>query len=170
MVRDGFPRVCFYFCPTERSSELFSLPLKTSEGNFESLLLFWFTERNSSCFLFRWKVWKGIPRVCFYFCSTERNSELFSLLQKGSERNSESFMFRETAGIPSEITICSVCSVFSAELYFVGNSQPYFWPIQALKGKKEKIGNFSFHLAHHLARKTKFSSFSTWDHEMNTPA
>ncbi len=66
-----------------------------------------------------------IPRVCFYFCSTERNSEMFSLLRKGSERNSENFFFRGTAGIPSEITICSVYSVFRGIIFFVGNSQPW---------------------------------------------
>ncbi len=42
MVGNGIPRVCFYFYSTERNSELFSLPLKSSEGNSESLLLFWF--------------------------------------------------------------------------------------------------------------------------------
>ncbi len=84
-VRKEFPRVCFYFCSTERNSELFSLPLKCSEGNSESLLL---------------------------VCSTERNSELFSLMRKGSERKSKGFLFRGTAGIPSEITIGSVYFVF----------------------------------------------------------
>ncbi len=52
-----------------------------------------------SCFLFRGMVRNGIPRVCLNFCSTERNSELFSLPQKGLERNSESmllFLFRGT--------------------------------------------------------------------------
>ncbi len=70
-----------------------------------------------SCFLFRWKVWKGIPRVCFYSWSTGRNSELFSRLRKGSERNSENFLFRGTAGIPSEITICYVNSVFRVIIF-----------------------------------------------------
>jgi hypothetical protein len=42
MVRNGIPRVCFYFCSTERNSELFSLPLKSSEGNSETLILFLF--------------------------------------------------------------------------------------------------------------------------------
>ncbi len=81
----------------------------------------------------------GIPRICIYFGSTERNSELCSLLQKGSEQNYGSlplflfhgtefrvvfssaegfgtefrdFLFRGTTGIPSELTICSVYSVF----------------------------------------------------------
>ncbi len=38
-VQKGILRVCFYFCSTVRNSELFSLPLKCSEGNSESLLL-----------------------------------------------------------------------------------------------------------------------------------
>jgi hypothetical protein len=78
-----------------------------------------------SCFLFLWRVRKGVPRVFFYFYSTEWNSELFSIPRKGSERNSESFLFRgRAAGIPSEITICSVYSVFREIKFFVGNSQP----------------------------------------------
>ena len=42
MVCNGIPRVCFYFCFSERNSELFLLPLKGSEGNSKSLLLFLF--------------------------------------------------------------------------------------------------------------------------------
>ncbi len=98
----------------------------------------------SSYFLFRWKVRTGIPRVCSYFCSAERNSELFSHPLKGSEGNSErlllflfrgtefrdvfssaegfgtefrEFLFRGTAGIPTEITICSVNSVFRGIIF-----------------------------------------------------
>ncbi len=43
-----------------------------------------------------------IPRVCFYFFSTDRNFEHFSPLRNGSERNSESFLFRGMVqnGIP----------------------------------------------------------------------
>jgi hypothetical protein len=97
-----------------------------------------------SGFLFRGMVRNGIPRVCYYFCFTEWNSELFSLPCKCSERNSASmllflihgtefrvvfssaegfgtefreFLFRGTAGIPSEITfVPSIPS--SAELFF----------------------------------------------------
>jgi hypothetical protein len=78
-----------------------------------------FVPRNGipSCFLFRWRVRKRILRLWFYFCSTERNSELFSLPRKCSERNSESFLFRGTDGIPSEITICSVYSVFRGIIF-----------------------------------------------------
>ncbi len=53
----------------------------------------------------------------FYFCSTEPNSELISLSRNGSEQNSESFLFRGTAGIPPEQTICSVYSVFRGIIF-----------------------------------------------------
>jgi hypothetical protein len=42
MVRNGIPRVCFYFWSKERNSKLFSLPRKGLERNFESMLLFLF--------------------------------------------------------------------------------------------------------------------------------
>jgi hypothetical protein len=69
------------------------------------------------CFLFRGMVWNGIPRVCFYFCFEEQNSELFSLPWKGSERNSERFLFRGIARIPSEISICSIYSIFRGIIF-----------------------------------------------------
>jgi hypothetical protein len=86
----------------------------------------------------------GIPKICIYFGSTEQNSELFSLPQKGSEQNYGSsflllvhgtefrvvfssaegfgtefqeFLFLGTTGIPSEITICSVYSVFRGIIF-----------------------------------------------------
>ncbi len=37
-VRNGIPRVCFYFCSMERNSELFSFLRKGSERNSESFL------------------------------------------------------------------------------------------------------------------------------------
>ncbi len=81
MVWNEIPTVCFYICSMERNSELFSLLLKGSTGNSESMLLFLFPRNGiRSCFLFRGRVRNGIPR----------------------------FLFRGTAGIPSEITICSV--------------------------------------------------------------
>jgi hypothetical protein len=97
-----------------------------------------------SWFLFRGMVRNGIPRICIYFGSTERNSELCSLPQKDSEQNNGSlllflfhgtdfrvvfsfaegfgtefrdFLFRGTTGIPSEITICSVYSVFRGIIF-----------------------------------------------------
>ncbi len=124
MVRNGIPRVCFYFCSTERNSEFFFLPLKSSEGNFESLLLVWyhgaefrvvlasaegfgrqfwefasiFVQWNGipNCFLFRGRVRNGIPRV-----SVPRNS-------RNSVGNNPLFrLFR-----------------LPRNYFFVGNSQP----------------------------------------------
>jgi hypothetical protein len=78
----------------------------------------------SSCFLFREMVWNRIPSVFFYFCSTARNSELFSLLWNGSERNSESFLFRGTARIPPEPSNCSVNSVFRGKMFLLEIANP----------------------------------------------
>jgi hypothetical protein len=75
MLRNRFPRVCFFFVPQNGSS---------------------------SWFLFRGMVWNGIPRVCIFFCSTVQNSKLFSPLRNDSEWNSEKFLFRGTAEIPPE--------------------------------------------------------------------
>jgi hypothetical protein len=54
MVRNGIPTVFFYIFSTERNSELFSLLLKDSKGNSESILLFLYPRKGiPSCFLFR---------------------------------------------------------------------------------------------------------------------
>ncbi len=92
---DGIPRIPSIFVPQNRIPVIFS-STEDSERNSES---------------------------SFYFFSTERNSELFPLARKGSEQNSESFLFRGTAGIPSEIPI-DLAILSSVELCFVGNSQP----------------------------------------------
>jgi hypothetical protein len=111
--------------PANRIDSLF-LSRLASERNSESLLLFFFhgtefraffssAERfgtESESFLFRRMVQNGIPRVCLYFCSMVQNSEHSSPLWNGSERNSESFLFRGTAGIPPKQTNRSVYSVF----------------------------------------------------------
>jgi hypothetical protein len=94
MVLNGIPTVCFYIFSTERNSErnseLFSLPLKCSEGNSESSLLFLFIRNGiPSCFLFRGRVRNGMPRF-----SVPRNSW-----------NSV------------EITICSVYFVFRGIIF-----------------------------------------------------
>jgi hypothetical protein len=100
VIQNGIPRVCFYICSTEWKSEMFSLPLKCSKGNSESLLLYLFhgtefrvvfssaemfgrefqeidsifVQRNGipSCFLFRGRVRNGIP-TCFLFRGRLRN-------------------------------------------------------------------------------------------------
>ncbi len=54
-----------------------------------------------------------------HVCAAPRNS---------SERNSESFMFRGTVGIPSELTISSVYSVFRGRIILseIANPAPYW--------------------------------------------
>jgi hypothetical protein len=88
-----------------------------------------------------------------YFGSTERNSEMYSLPQKGSEQNYgilflflyhgtefrvifssaegfgtefRDFLFRGTAGIPWEITICSVYSGFRGIIFLSEIPNPRF--------------------------------------------
>jgi hypothetical protein len=90
MVRSGIPRVSFYFCSTERNSGLFSLLLKSSEGNSESLFL----------------IWLHGTEFRVVFSSAE-----------GFVREFRDFLFRGTVGIPSEITICSVYSVFRGIIF-----------------------------------------------------
>jgi hypothetical protein len=87
---EGKFREYFLFCLTEWNSEFLSLPLKRSEGNSESLLLFLF---NGTEF-----------RVVF------SSSEGF-----GTEFRE--FLLRGTAGIPSEVAICSVYSVFRGIIF-----------------------------------------------------
>jgi hypothetical protein len=92
MVRQGIPRVCSYFFYTERNSEHFSHPRNGSELNSEGLLLFL-----SHC------------------------TEFQAFFSAGSEWNSQSFLFRGTAGIPPEQSNFSVLSVFHGIIFFVGN-------------------------------------------------
>jgi hypothetical protein len=94
MVQNGIPRVCFFFCSTERNSKLFSLPQNGSKQNSESLPLFLF-HRTEFRVVFSFA--EGFQE--FAFCFMEQNSELFSLLRKDSKRNSESILFHRTAGI-----------------------------------------------------------------------
>ncbi len=83
-------RIFIYFGSTERNSELFSLPQKGSEHNYGSLLLFLFHGTE-----FR-----------IVFSSEEGFGTAF-----------RDFLFRGTTGIPSEITICSVYSVFRGIIF-----------------------------------------------------
>jgi hypothetical protein len=116
MVWNGIQRVCFDVLLHEKefrvvfsSAEWFG----TEFRQFASIL----DPRYGilSCVLFRRRVRNRVMGVYFYFCSTERNSELFSLPRKGSERNC--FLFHGTTGIPLEITICSVYSVFRGIIF-----------------------------------------------------
>jgi hypothetical protein len=89
-----------FFCPrhaSERNSELVSLPRNGLERNSESLLL-------------------------FLFHGTEFLA--FSPLWNDSERNSEIFLFRGTAGIPPEQTNYSVYSVFLGIIFLSEIANP----------------------------------------------
>ncbi len=66
----GIPRVCFYFCSTERNSELFSLPRNVSERNSENLILFLFLSTEFQAF-FSSAEWFGME---FREISVPRNS------------------------------------------------------------------------------------------------
>ncbi len=105
---EQFGTECSYFCCTERNFELFSLLLKGSEGNSDRLLLFLF---NGTEF-----------RVVF------SSAEGF-----GTELRE--FLFRGTAGIPSEITICSVYSVFRGIIFLseIPNPSCVIWFVEFCK-------------------------------------
>jgi hypothetical protein len=123
-------------------SQLVSLPRKKWFGT--TFREFVAQKRIPSSVLFRGMVRNGNSESLFYFGSTERNSELCSLPQKGSEQNYRrlllflfqgtefrvvfssaegfgtefrDFLFSGTTGIPSEITICSVFSVFRGIIF-----------------------------------------------------
>ncbi len=117
MVRNGIPRVCFYICSTERNSESFSLPLEFGREFREFASIF--VPRNGipSPFLFRWSVRKGIPRDCFYFLFNGTEFQVLFSSAEGFGTEFRDFLFRGTAGIPSEITICSVYSVFRGIIF-----------------------------------------------------
>jgi hypothetical protein len=87
MVQNGIPRVYFYFCCMERNFELCSLPRNGSERNSENLHLFWF------------------------------HGTKFRVSAEGLGTEFRDFPFRGTTGIPSEITICSVYSVFRGIIF-----------------------------------------------------
>ena len=60
----------------------------------------------------------------FYICSMVQNSEHSAPLWNGYERNSESFLFRRTAGIPPEQTNCSVYSIFREIIFLSEIANP----------------------------------------------
>jgi hypothetical protein len=112
MVRNGTPRVCFYFLLHGKEFRVvFSSAewLVTEFREFASI----FVPLNgiSSFALFRRRVRNRTMRVCFYFCSTGQILSCF-LSAEGFEMEFRDFLFRGTTRIPSEITICSVYSIF----------------------------------------------------------
>jgi hypothetical protein len=102
-----------------------------SEQNSECLFLFFFHGTEFRAFLSSAERFGtefrefSVPRngsernseSCFYFSSMVQNSEHSSPMWNGSERNSEIFLFRGTAGIPPEQTNCSVYSVFGGIIF-----------------------------------------------------
>ncbi len=103
---------------SEQNSELFSLPRKDSEGNSESMLLFLFPRNGIPSFF-------SLPLKCsegnseslllFLFNGTEFRVVFSSVEGFGMEFRG--FLFRGTAGILSEITLCSVYSVFHGIIF-----------------------------------------------------
>jgi hypothetical protein len=84
----------------------------------EGIFLFFVARKGiPSCVLFRGKVQNGIPRICIYFCSTERNIPCCFLFHRRVRNRIPRFLFRRTTRIPSEITICSVYSVFPGIIF-----------------------------------------------------
>jgi hypothetical protein len=88
VFRNGIPSICFYFCSTERNSELFSLPRNGSERNSESLILFLFHGTELRAFFFSAE-WFGTEFREFSDPWNSRNSagtnqlfRLFCLLRK----------------------------------------------------------------------------------------
>ncbi len=81
-----------------------------------------------SCVLFRRRVRNRIMGVYFYFCSSERNSEVVFSSAEGFGTEFRDFLFRGITGIPSEITICSVYSVFRGIIFLSEIPNPkYTW-------------------------------------------
>jgi len=77
------------------------------EGNSESLLLF----------LFHGVKFQVVISSAEGFGREFREFAFIFVPRKGSERNSENFLFLGTAEIPSEITICSIYFVFRGIIF-----------------------------------------------------
>ena len=78
-----------------------------------------FVPRNGipSCFFFRCSVRKGIQRDIFYFLLNGTEFRVLFSSAEGFGTEFRDFLFRGTAGIPSEITLCSVYSVFRGIIF-----------------------------------------------------
>jgi hypothetical protein len=86
------------------------------QTEFREFLLFLLHRKEFRLFSLLQRVWNGIPRVpSIFFHGTDY--ELFSFLRKGSEQNSESFLFCKTARISYKIPICSNYSVFHGIIF-----------------------------------------------------
>ena len=110
-----------------------------------------FVPRNGipSPFLFRWSVRKGIPRDCFYFLFNGTEFRVLFSSAEGFGTEFRDFLFRGTAGIPSEITLCSVYSVFRGIIFLSEIPNPR----KETRPEQEKIRGFMIHAANsvHIA-------------------
>ncbi len=112
-----FREIAFYFGSTKRNSELCSLPWNGLERNSENLHLFWF---HGTEFRVVFPSAEGLGTELWKFSSffVPRNGIPSCFLFRGRVRNGiRDFLFRGTTGIPSEITICSVYSVFRGIIF-----------------------------------------------------
>jgi hypothetical protein len=114
MLQNGIPRVYLYFCSTERNSESFSLLLKDSERNPESLLLFLLYRSEFRAFFSS----AEFQESASIFVPLYRVPCIFFFHGNGLERNSERFLFHGTAGIPPERTKIVLSIPSSAEYFF----------------------------------------------------
>ncbi len=159
--------------------ELVSLPRNGSERHSESIFLF-FVARTGipTCFLFRGMVRNGIPKICiylvprygipscvlfrrrvrnrimgvyFYFCSSERNSEVVFSSAEGFGTEFRDFLFPGITGIPSEITICSVYSVFRGIIFLSEIPNPS--PGKRVGTKRQAVRSVH-HVQNHTCRVT----------------
>jgi hypothetical protein len=110
------------FCCTERNSaEWFGTELR----EFSSILV----PRNGipSCFLFRRRVRNRIMGVNLYFLVHGTVFRVVFSSAEGFGTEFRDFLFRGTTGIPSEITICSVYSVFRGIIFLSEIPNPSHW-------------------------------------------
>ncbi len=118
LPRNGLERhseTCLYFCSTEH--ELFLFRGMVRNGIPRGYFYFWSTGRNSEFFLFCRRVRNEILIGYFYFLIHGTEFRLVFTSAEGFGTEFREFLFRGTAGIPSEIIICSVYSVFRGIIF-----------------------------------------------------
>ncbi len=120
LPRNGLERHserCLFFCSTERKPELFLFRGMVRNGIPRGYFYFWSTGRNSEFFLFCGRVRNEILIGYFYFLIHGTEFRLVFSSAEGFGTEFREFLFRGTAGIPSEIIICSVYSVFRGIIF-----------------------------------------------------
>jgi hypothetical protein len=116
-----FREIAFYFGSTERNSKLCSLPWNGLERNSENLHLVWFHGTEFRVVFSSAEGFDG-SLLLFLFHGTEF-WVVFSYAE-GFGTEFRDFLFRGTTGTPSEITICSVYSVFCGIIFLSEISNP----------------------------------------------